>query len=200
MNSLKIEKLEPPPSKFSLFFWNFVVSVLGLAALVYIPIYMQRDYDRLQREMNDQVEPAIRQANHSIERAYEARNYAYTAYFLLDATPFAPFRSRREYYNNKLSEWRKETAVDSHMDYCGNEALRSWHAGTSVIDKWLDSYGRQFVESGTGLDYDEMTSAEKLFTEGARSLRDAREMVFLRQNSVATAGQQINHKQTLLVI
>src|SRR5258708_104361 len=115
MNSLKIEKLEPPPSKFSLFFWNFVVSVVGLAALLYIPIHMQHDYDRLHLEMNEQVEPAIRQANDSIERAYEARNYAYTCYFLLDGTPFAPFRSRGEYYNNKLNEWRKETAVDSHI-------------------------------------------------------------------------------------
>src|SRR5258708_2181310 len=182
MNSLKIEKLEPPPSKFSLFFWNFVISVAGLAALLYIPVHMQHDYDRLHREMEDKIEPAIHQANHSLERAYDARNYAYTSYFLLDGTPHAPFRSRRDYYNNKFSEWRRETAVDTYIAACGTGALRSWHAGIKSLDRWLNSYGRQFVESGTALDYAERTSAEELFTQGERPLQGASERSFLRQN------------------
>ena len=200
MQSVNPEKQDPPPSKVSLIFWNFVISVAGLAALLAIPVLMQRQYDRLHRGMEDHVEPAASQVNHALERAYEARLYAFSSYFLLEDTPHFPFKNRSEFYADRITDWRRQSAIEAHMAYCGTDALQFWRSGTASVDRWLQQFGRQYVETGSALDPDEMNRSETLFDRGIHSLRDARAEVIRKQDLLASAGQSVNHRQTILAI
>src|ERR1051325_6291064 len=126
MQPARIEKLEPAPSKVSLIFWNFVISVAGLVALLAIPVVMQHQYDRLHRELEEHVEPANHQVDYALQRAYEARNYALSSYFSLADTPHDGFTSPAAYYADWIADWSKQAQNEAHMAFCGPAALRSW--------------------------------------------------------------------------
>src|SRR5258708_4745873 len=87
-----------PPSSFGILFWNFLLTLSGLAALLALPIFTQREHERYRAVIEDQIEPASRQVNRALDIVYDARNYAFSSYFLLDQTPHPGHRSRRESY------------------------------------------------------------------------------------------------------
>src|SRR5258708_15346711 len=99
--------LGPSPIHNGLIFWTFFITLAGLAALLALPILLERRLDTYRVEIEDYIEPARHQISRALQFAYDARNYAISAYFLLDEAPFAPYSSRRECYEAKLADWHE---------------------------------------------------------------------------------------------
>lgn len=138
-----------------------IVSMIGLLALMVVPLLAHQKEERLHGPIEQDIGPARVFIDKTMERAYEMQSYASEVYFHL---PHADAD-----YQNAVKQWREHVASPGPVQKVGEPALTYWRNGVNLISQWIDTYGDRKGEVGQ----DDIGPANTRFRQGLEQFRSA---------------------------
>ncbi|HLK56049.1 MAG TPA: sensor histidine kinase [Chthonomonadaceae bacterium] len=143
-----------------------VLALLGLLALLVIPIVARHASDQLHNQIEDQVEPTHDAIHRAISSVYEIHTVLDELYFFPDqSSPQAVTLGR---YQALVQDWRQLIAEDKTVVAGGPMAVQHWQSGVAILNQWLDRYG-DGREAGNK-NSDTMHQSNLLFKQGINQL------------------------------
>ena len=174
----------------------FVLTLLGLVALLVTPIGVRQHVDRLHAEIDEKVEQSREKVFQAAGSAREIQSYVYRLYFLSGAkTRIVSL----EQLDQMEQEWRDRNADDSALDAGGEAALQHWKRGKAVLYQWFDAY-KDPNHLPDAQDSETVERNDALLTQAMNELKMAREAIEARQKSLRQEIDSIHRWQIRITV
>lgn len=169
--------------------WAFTTTILGLLALLIVPVISWRLTERYRNIIQDQLEPGRTKVYRAVMSAQYIRNIVLT----YDAPPARPGQlpldpKVRQRYERAYDEWHSNRMNDADVAVAGAHVLWAWHTGKARLLGWIDGYGREALLRGAPPNQREAA----LFESGVDSLNDAYDRMTKTQESFRGRIDTIN--------
>jgi two-component sensor histidine kinase len=174
---------------------GLLIILLGLAALLVVPIVVRQKVERLHSRIEEEAEPARIKIGEALEYAHEAQSQGFETYLRLELASRGSL-SPEQTYNEIFDRWQTVTKDDRLIRIGGKVALEQWYAGKAALYTWFVRYGRHY----DSLRDDEIKTADELFWKGIVHLRSAQGVVREAEDKMRQNVLDLSRAETIITI
>ncbi|MCC6730307.1 MAG: sensor histidine kinase [Chthonomonadales bacterium] len=178
----------------------FLATLLGLAALLVVPLAAFYRFEARRSRVEMHTEPARNQISRAIETAGKARTLVHLHAVLGARTPHTGFPSALSAYRSLVAQWDRHVAREADIRFCGQAVVEPWREGLAALRAWLHGYGMQALARPSGPDPERAVEASALFEQGTLALERARSQVDETRSRLLRGSVNSNEGQLTMVL
>lgn len=190
----------PITARYRLQMLGFAITLLGLVALLLIPIGARQRAESYHWRIEEWANPAHEQTNEVLDIARETRGYALAYYLGVPQMLPERFASPADYLDSQRERWNAATADSRRVDYCGPRAASAWRAGLNDLGRWMDEYSGRYIAGGPRMTRQELRAADNLFRAGVGHLQAARGEIEKTQGELRNNILDVDRREVYLVV
>ena len=161
---------------------SLLLTLLGLLTLLIAPYIARKRVAGFHHQIDERLLPAHVKIETAITLAYQANNYVFSYSTILEVLKHDRYATNLEFYDHEMVfQWDANMRDDRVVAQCGEDARKSWEAGTADLTKWIKENRSTFINGVPEGGQDNVVEAATRFTRGIGSLFASRGAIDVQQ-------------------